>query len=329
VITVNANTSAYVEFKIDFVVAGTSTPMVMAEVPATCIDVDGKTVSGKKVCEFDMISMAAASYINYDQAGGELSVVTSPGWVTGTNTAGIDYAGVDTVARQVMFTAVSASISTMTIRVGANNQTSSSQQRLRSVYFKKFTYPNAFLAMPVLQYFRGAQQGQKINLSCGLSSCANLARIIIERGSSYNDLKEIGEIWVDNQQASGSFTYNDQPGNEGPGYYRLKLIGLNQEVQYSQVIVFRSTGTTSTNAFQVYPTVMHSTGSMSFDAAKNIQALVQIVDINGRLIQQQDWQLQQGRNTLMLTGADKWCQGQYIAVLKVNGNIYQQKIIRQ
>jgi hypothetical protein len=70
--------------------------------------------------------------------------------VEGKNSAGVDYSGVDTSAKDVMFTVVNANISTLVVRTGAGNKSGSSQQRLRSLYFQKFTYPNSILSQSLL-----------------------------------------------------------------------------------------------------------------------------------------------------------------------------------
>ena len=164
VIDLPALSSGYAEFKIDFVSAGTFTLQVMNEVPATCIDVDGRLRGALAIHEFDMVKKSPGIYVDYDQLGGELTVTYNPTWIIGTNIANIDYPGVDTLAKQAMFSVIQSNISSMTIRVGANNLTTGGEQRLRSVYFKKFTYANSFLAKSALTTFKGVEKNKKVEL---------------------------------------------------------------------------------------------------------------------------------------------------------------------
>ncbi len=46
-----------------------------------------------------------------------------------------------------MFSVVNSNISSVVLRVGADNKSNSSLERLRSIYFQKFTYPNSVLNM--------------------------------------------------------------------------------------------------------------------------------------------------------------------------------------
>jgi hypothetical protein len=71
-------------------------------------------------------------------------------WIKGTNTSGITYNGIDTAAKGVMFSVINLGTSTVVVRTGANNVSGQSQQRLRSLYFQKFHYPNSVLSYTAL-----------------------------------------------------------------------------------------------------------------------------------------------------------------------------------
>lgn len=53
-------TKGYVEFRIDFVIAGTNTLSKMLEVPMTAIDIDGYEFPDEKLYEFDEFEKSAA-----------------------------------------------------------------------------------------------------------------------------------------------------------------------------------------------------------------------------------------------------------------------------
>ena len=153
VITLPAHSKGYVEFSIVFVTAGTSTPVVQTEIPITPIDVDGKN---SNVFEFDDVYRYSGNYVDFNMLGGEMNITyPSANWVEGMNSAGIDYGGVDTTAKQVMFTVVNSNTNTLLVRAGADNKSNSSQQRLRSFYFQKFKYPNSVLTQTAVPSFRG------------------------------------------------------------------------------------------------------------------------------------------------------------------------------
>lgn len=143
-ITIPARSSGYVEFTIVFVATGTISPVVQAEVPITPIDVDGEA---NVVYEFDEIFQTGASYVDYNMLGNAVQLgFPVLNWVKGINIAGITYNGIDTSAKDCMFSVMNANTSTVIVRTGANNVSNQSQQRLRSIYFQKFHYPNSLLS---------------------------------------------------------------------------------------------------------------------------------------------------------------------------------------
>ncbi len=149
IITLPARSRGYAEFNIQFVTAGTTNPMVQTEVAITPIDIDG--IAGD-IYEFDEIFLANSSYVDFNMLGSAIALTfPAANRVVGTNIGGITYNGVDTTAKDCMFSVISASISAIVVRVGADNKENhTSDQRLRSLYFKKFTYPHSILTMRVI-----------------------------------------------------------------------------------------------------------------------------------------------------------------------------------
>ena len=98
--------SGYVEFQLDFVLGGTNTPAVMAEVPLTAIDIDGYKFPDDYLYELDQFEMSPSYYEQYDLLGNDLTINHNSGWAEVQNTNGITYNGIDTIQRNVMFSAI-------------------------------------------------------------------------------------------------------------------------------------------------------------------------------------------------------------------------------
>jgi hypothetical protein len=326
VLDVPALASGYVEFDVDFLIAGTNTPMIQIEVPATPIDVDGANTGDGAVNEFDMLQLTNG-YVNYDMLGGELSMnITSP-WVNGANVATIDYPGVDTAPRQVMFTVVNASISTFTFRSGANSASATSHQRLRSIYFKKFKYANAALSTPSLLSFSGITKDKKVSLRWNISSGSSLKEVIVQKAFDLTAFSAIGTVWVNTEtNAAANYNFNDNTALQGTVYYRLKMINSDQTVQYSSMLVFRIDGNNK-QVFKMYPSVINENATVNISAAKNEQTVLQIIDLNGRGVYQKNISLQEGENNVSVSGFSRLPQGTYVAVVNTGGAFYTQKIM--
>lgn len=242
-ITAPAHSKGYVEFSIQFVAAGTTTPQVQTEIPVTPIDVDGKNGN---IFEFDEIYRSSASYVDYNMVGNELNITyPSANWVDGENKAGIDYAGIDTAAKQVMFTVVNAGISTLVVRTGADNQSGSSQQRLRSLYFQKFTYPSSILSMdavPTSRINNNATVAEDQPLKVYPSAIRSMVTVKIKAARSGTATfklidytgRTIKQQPVSVQTGTNSIVINDL-GNVIPGNYII-LVSMDN-VQTNQKVI--------------------------------------------------------------------------------------------
>lgn len=318
--------SGYIEFDVNFLVAGTNTPMIQTEVPATPIDVDGQNYGDGIVKEFDVLQLTNG-YVNYDMLGGELNMNMSGTWVTGSNVAGVDYPGVDTTPRQVMFTTVNAAISTFTFRTGATSSSLTTRQRLRSVYFKKFAYANSFLSIPSLVSFSGNTRDKKIALLWSISPGTTLKEIQVEKSSDPSSFSAIANVSVNTKNSvTANYNFTDNAVLQGTVYYRLKMITANEAVQYSNVLVFHAAGSNK-QAFKMYPSVITDNATVNIAASKNEQTSLQLVDLNGRSVYQKNISLQEGYNNVAVSGFSRLPQGTYIAVVNTSGILYSQKIM--
>jgi Secretion system C-terminal sorting domain len=326
VIDIAPLSTGYVEFEVNFLFAGTNTPMIQTEVPATPIDVDGQNYGDGIVKEFDVLQLTNG-YINFDMLGGELAMNITGPWVTGSNVVGIDYPGVDTTPRQVMFTVVNAGISKFTFRTGATSLSLSSRQRLRSVYFKKFAYANAFLSTPSLVSFSGITKDKKVALQWNISSGSSLKEVVVERSFDLRSFSSIADIAiVTKNSVAANYNFTDNAALQGTVYYRLKMINSNEEVQYSNVLVFHTDGNTK-QAFKMYPSVIADNATVNISTSKNEQASLQVVDLNGRSVYQKNISLQEGNNNIAVSGFSRLPQGTYVAVVNSNGELHAQKIM--
>jgi hypothetical protein len=328
VIQVPARSNGYAEFRIRFVVANTILPSIQLEVPITPIDVDGGTTGAGRVFEYDQIQnlLGLATFLDFALLGGELNLNLGQNWLTGRNTAGIDYPGVDTVARQAMFTVVAASVLDLTVRVGADNQSNASANRLRSVYFRRFSYPHSYLAKPALAKFTGVEKDKKVELQWQLSSDNQLSKVIVEKGVSTARFNAIGEVSIN---AKTNFNYTDNSGINSVAYYRLKMINADGTVTYSNILTFRSSAGGG-QPFKVYPSVVNSSVTVAVKGDKTGAATFQLLDYAGRVVKQQNIIVQEGNNNVVVDGLGNFNTGNYVVSLKTSDNqAYSQKIYKQ
>lgn len=317
----------YVEFTLDFVTHNTNTPQVMLEAPMTAIDIDGWEFPDEKITEYDQFKLTPSYHVNYSTVGSQLNVMYTggpTGWVSAENRTGVVYDGIDTTQRDVMFTIVYANVSSVTFRVGADNKSRESMQRLRSVYFKKFSYPNGLLASNTLLHFGGNAANNTVDLRFALIDPSKIKTVTVERAAADMNFKAINEVAV--ADLTAQYQVKDIQA-AGVSYYRLKILDHSGGFIYSNVLRFDYKAENK-EVFKMYPSVIEERATVMLEAASNESATVQIVDYNGRIVYRRQITVQKGINSISIDGLSTLGRGNYIATVQQGNQLLQQKIVK-
>jgi hypothetical protein len=326
-IRIGAHSSGYAQFNIQFVAAGTSTPMAQINMPITSIDIDGTIAPNDTLAEFDEINLALTGTIYDNPSTTQLSVTSSGSWITGKNVGGVEYTGVDTLGKDVMFTVVNPSTTSFKVRTGVDNRSNGAASRNSSVFFQKFTYPNAILPMSSLTNFTGNAKDNSVKLEWTLASENTLQAVTLEKSNNGSDYDAVSEFWVniDDNKNGSDFHYTDDAAQKVV-YYRLKMVSESGNVEYSNILNF-TTASAEVNKFKVYPTLISSTATINFSADKANTGTLQLVDYTGRVVYHQQVQLADGYNNISISNFGNLPTGNYIAVLRTSDRIYNQKVM--
>jgi hypothetical protein len=324
VLTVPGLANGYVEFRIDFYHSGTLNPAVQVEIPITPIDVDGQKYSGMPLYEFDEVENTTG-YTMYQFVGGQLNMTVSGSWVRGKNTAAVDYPGIDTAQKGVMFTSVNAGISSLNVRVGADNRSNTSASRLRSFYFKKFVYPHGgILENGSVASFTGTARDNRVDLRYEINEPSKVKEVIAEKAGTDMQFKAFQTIAA----TEGQTLYNlNDTYTDGTSFYRLKLVSHTGEINYSNTLRFEKKGSMKA-AFKVFPSAVNDQATVMFESAGNEAVCIQIVDYNGRVVYNQYATAQKGSNNLSVTGLGNLSSGNYIVLARSGKEVVQQKIVK-
>ena len=328
-INVPAHTKGFVEFKITFVEAGTSNPMVMGEVPVTPIDVDGYPYSGGMLHEYDELELGPGSYVTYDMMGYEIKIDQYGDWFTGENIGNITYQGIDTMAHQAMFTVVNSNISSLTLRVGADNQSDQAVVRYRSDYFKKFIYSSGLLPAYAdgLVSFKGVKKGNDVVMNWELTNLKQYRSIVVERSNNGGGFEAITEQTPSyNNTGKALGTYTDHPTLKGTVLYRLKMVSNEGMALYSNILMFKMSG--EAGDFKVFPTVVSDVTTLQLHSNEKQNIVVRVTDYNGRTVLNKQYTAQNGDNSISIDGMGRFARGNYIISVYANDEVHSQKMIK-
>jgi len=326
-INVPSNNEGYVEFRFDFVDAGTNTPVSLAEVPFTAIDIDGEVASGGRIYEFDQFQMDDSYLEDYDLLGNSLTVTHTSLWAESRNRTAVNYNGIDTVQQDVMYTGLCKNVSSVMYRTGAVSTESVNRQRLRSVYFKKFAFANGLLPVYGLTSFTGVATSTGADLSFTVSAQSNFETAVIERNDNNKGFLPVGSVNIFHTGSEQTMKWHDASKVEGQVIYRLKFISPGGKFNYSNVLVLKGR-TDGATGFKIYPNMVQSDATLSLNSSRKRQVTIRIADLSGRIVSQQQAQLGAGSNSVQLQGLSNLSRGNYVVVVE-NENIRQaQQIVK-
>ncbi len=325
-ISVPANSTGMVKFKIDFINGG-GNPKMITQFTATAMDIDG----GNTIKEMDAIDMGAGSVVSYLSSLLEINVQQTGTEFIGINVTGMEYPEVDTSAKQVMFTVTSPVVlNSFTYAAGVENQNNSSVTRQKGIYFKGFDYVS-FLPVKYSS-FNASVVSNAVNLMWVTESELNNSHFEVERSTDGVNFKKVGVVvnGIINGNTAKSYTYTDNSinTNDVVVYYRLKQVDFDGRYAYSNTLVVRLQ-TLNGVKMQVMPNPFVENLSVSFEAAAKATAQLQIVNTQGQLILLQNTIVNKGNNSIQVVGLNRLAPGTYIARLYANGTVAAtQKIIK-
>jgi hypothetical protein len=327
VIFAPANSNGYVEFRIQFVTSGTLAGLSMPNISSTSLDIDGTLSGTGNLFEYDMVALnAATSVYNFDMGTTELSMSSSGGWVTGRNVTGNNYNGVDTSAKNVMFTVTNYNASSIRVRVGTDNRSTAGTARNKSIYFANFTYSSGLLSKNPLTYFNGTYTKSKVLLEWQLEKSAETAKILVERSSTGDDYLSIQQYNVSETSNKTNFQFPDYRVFYDKVYYRLKVIHIDGSVHYSKVITIHPPANAAF-AVHVYGEGFAGRPSVIVNSPHPTPASLTIVDMAGNVKFRTNMNLLEGKNNLRLENTGLLKHGYHVVILQVGSRLYTNKFL--
>jgi hypothetical protein len=83
------------------------------------------------------------------------------------------------------------------------------------------------------------------------------------------------------------------------------------------------------DVFAIYPTVIQQHATINISANRDGWANFEVYDLTGRLVINQQLVVNKGENKVPFFGSSKMGNGNYVALLKMDGEVYNYKLIKQ
>jgi len=314
-ITIPANKTGMVEFKIELVDSLTGVAKMMDTLYATAMDIDG---SGS-LREMDAINLGGGT-VSYQGSPLQISVTQTGTEFLGKNIGGVEYPDVDTSAKVVMFTVTNRNVATFTYRAGAENGGNSSVTRQKGIYFKGFVYTApVFGPLPItLNQFSGISRNGNNILSWETSNELNSKSFVVEKSLDGRSYSSIGEISAAGYStASKAYTLTDYNVKANISYYRLRMVDKDGSFAYSNIVVLKQEATVGTISLFPSPATDFTIVSISTTEAENIT--LRMVNKEGKVLLTRNEKVASGTTNIRLGQLDQYAAGTYyLQVVQAN-----------
>ncbi len=326
-VRIPANSTGMVEFKIEFFTGSgnSNNPRIIDTLRATAMDIDGNN----NLHEMDALNMGGG-VVSYLSNTLEINVAQASTEFLATNIAGNEYGGVDTSAKEVMFTVTNTAISSFTYKAGGNNQASSAVTRQKGIYFKGFNY----LIMPVKYLsFDAVVNGESVLLKWITAQELNHSHFEVERSFDMNSYNTAGLV-LDGFTTNGSgksYQFKDnsaQLKGRSMVYYRLKQVDIDGKVTYSKVLAVRLQAKSDVT-MQVSPNPFVEDITIRFASTENATAQIRITNLAGQTMLSKQSTITKGYNNIKIESLSGLAAGMYMVQLTMNGTVINnQKLIK-
>ncbi|MBS1510106.1 MAG: T9SS type A sorting domain-containing protein [Bacteroidetes bacterium] len=176
--------------------------------------------------------------------------------------------------------------------------------------------------------FTGNAQALNVLLNWTIITPNDVDHFEVERSTDNSTYTKVGTVSdkVKLNEAQ-SFSYLDDISGVSAEiiYYRLKVIGANGEIKYSNVLVVRRNLTKTPVSLMPNPASEYV--NVKFFAEKESEVTIRLMDNLGKLALVQKQKVLKGNNVLQLIGLTKYSAGVYIVQIFVNDEVITQKLI--
>ena len=188
------------------------------------------------------------------------------------------------------------------------------------------------IPLPVLlSSFNARIENNNVILNWTMAGESQTGYFEVEQSSDGFYFSTIGSVLGNNSPAlTNTYQFVGNLANNAASvlYYRLRMVDLNQNVTYSDIIALQTDG----NAFGgviVYPNPFVNSINLQVQSENDAGAVIKILNPGGQVLFMRNVYLLAGENIIVLNNLDNLPGGMLILEIITDGKVMQQKIIKQ
>lgn len=199
--------------------------------------------------------------------------------------------------------------------------------------FSLFTGTDMNTPLPVSMIaFEGKLQSDDVQLKWITASETNNKGFAVERSADGKRWTYIGFVnGMGNTNTKQYYNYTDRTpfsSNIPVLHYRLRQVDVNGKTSYSDIVSVRKNAG-EMHSMSVYPNPFDNAFTLSVDALNNGALLIELYDIQGRLVESFTKTVNKGSNHVLVNNLDHLQQGVYFIKTTIDRETGMRKLIRQ
>ena len=191
----------------------------------------------------------------------------------------------------------------------------------------RISFVQSFTTLPVTLtgWSVTALDNNQALLKWSTTNAVNFDHFVIQRSTDGSTFEDVHMVPAANDDAPAqSYSYTDQDNFNGKLYYRLVMVDRDGKTNYSNIA---SISLQDAQRVRIYPTRVDN-GSFFVETSSAIhQAKLELFDMNGRRLQENDWSVLEGRQQVIVAGNGSLPSGAYIVRLSANQSPLAKQII--
>ncbi|MBK8721637.1 MAG: T9SS type A sorting domain-containing protein [Saprospiraceae bacterium] len=178
-----------------------------------------------------------------------------------------------------------------------------------------------------LNNFTKNNDNKSVVLNWSSTNESNFNKFIIEKSNNTIDFNPIGEVkTINNNSITKNYNYIDSNPFIGKNYYRLKMVDNDNSTKLSNISVVNILNQ-NLKLEKIKPNPFENQLSIDFNIPNNDQIVLEIIDITGKKIIQNQYDVISGDNNIQLNTNDL-NKGLYILKISNSNITLKSKIIK-
>jgi hypothetical protein len=177
------------------------------------------------------------------------------------------------------------------------------------------------------EYFTAVRQSGNHQLGWKLNCETGAKYFEVERSADGNNFSKVGTVAITNGCLT-AFDFSDKSPLIGKNYYRLKLVNLNGQNSFSNIVLLLN----QKEGFELvglYPNIVKTAAVLNISTVDNTRIDVKVLDPKGRLIQELRPNIVAGLNQIDINFNSLAAGTYFLRVVAENGEIQTIKFIKE